>query len=276
MNPKILSEIIEKHDTADSLISLFFALIDMVTYIVILFTFGCEFNKKFFSHRQKLSLLLILDAVLRIINLYITTFVYSVLKEIIITSIVTLQFHLMILLLNQIFTDKNNESLLESLEIKYPFLTSVAFFMLAFILNFSKAISFFKYILAIFAILGYGYYIDIKIDLFLKNVEKKNPYFSGQRFTSNIPQFIIIYFLIYYVLKIFGLFIENKLYFSYMEMVCDIFKEVGKYLSFCLVISIYYLFNKYIKEEDYDFANSSNQGAVNITSISNKNDMYKI
>ena len=275
MNPKILSEIIEKHDTADSLISLFFALIDMVTYIVILFTFGCEFNKKFFSHRQKLSLLLILDAVLRIINLYITTFVYSVLKEIIITSIVTLQFHLMILLLNQIFTDKNNESLLESLEIKYPFLTSVAFYMFAFIYS-SKFISFFQYILAIFAILGYGYYVGVKIDLFLKNVEKKNPYFSGQRFTSNIPQFIIIYFLIYYVLKIFGLFIENKLYFSYMEMVCDIFKEVGKYLSFCLVISIYYLFNKYIKEEDYDFANSSNQGAVNITSISNKNDMYKI
>ena len=276
MNSKIISEIIEKHDTAEAFISLFFAIIDMLTYMVILFIFGCEFNKKFFSHRQKLSLLIILDAILRILNLYINSFVYSLIKEILITMIVTLQFYLIILLLNQIFTDKNNESLLESLEIKYPFLTSVAFFMLAFILNFSKAISFFKYILAIFAILGYGYYIDIKIDLFLKNVEKKNPYFSGQRFTSNIPQFIIIYFLIYYVLKIFGLFIENKLYFSYMEMVCDIFKEVGKYLSFCLVISIYYLFNKYIKEEDYDFANSSNQGAVNITSISNKNDMYKI
>ncbi len=276
MNSKILSEIIEKHDTADSLISLFFALIDMIIYIIILFIFGCEFNKKFFSHRQKLSLLLILDAVLRIINLYITTFIYSVLKEIIITLIVTLQFYLMILLLNQIFTDKNNESLLESLEIKYPFLTSVAFFFLSFILNFSKAISFFKYILAIIALLGYGYYIDIKVNLFLKNVEKKNPYFPGQRFTSNITQYIIIYFVIYYILKIFGLFIEDKLYFSYMEMACDVFKEVGKYLSFCLVISIYYLFNKYIKEEDYDFANSSNQGAVNITSISNKNDLYKI
>jgi len=276
MNSKILSEIIEKHDTADSLISLFFALIDMIIYIIILFIFGCEFNKKFFSHRQKLSLLLILDAVLRIINLYITTFIYSVLKEIIITLIVTLQFYLMVLLLNQIFTDKNNESLLESLEIKYPFLTSVAFFFLSFILNFSKAISFFKYILAIIALLGYGYYIDIKVNLFLKNVEKKNPYFPGQRFTSNIPQYIIIYFVIYYILKIFGLFIENKLYFSYMEMACDVFKEVGKYLSFSLVISIYYLFNKYIKEEDYDFANSSNQGAVNITSISNKNDLYKI
>ena len=275
MNSKIISEIIEKHDTAEAFISLFFAIIDMLTYMVILFIFGCEFNKKFFSHRQKLSLLIILDAILRILNLYINSFVYSVIKEILITMIVTLQFYLIILLLNQIFTDKNNESLLESLEIKYPFLTSVAFYMFAFIYS-SKFISFFQYILAIFAILGYGYYVGVKVDLFLKNVEKKNPYFSGQNFTTNIPTFIVLYFVIYFVLRIFGLFIYNKLYFSYMEMICDIFKEVGKYLSFSLVITVYYLFNKYIKEEDYDSANSSNQGAVNITSISNKNDMYKI
>ena len=275
MNSEIISEIIEKHETADSFVSLFFALIDMIIYIVILFIFGCEFNKKFFSHRQKLSLLLILDVVLRIINLYINTFIYSLLKELFINLIVTLQFYLMILLLNQIFTDKNNENLLESLEIKDPFLTSVAFFMLAFILNISKIISFIKYIFAIIAILGYGYYISIKIDLFLINVEKKNPYYYGQIFASNMPQFIIIYFILYYIFKILILFIKNKLYISYMEMASDIFKEVGKYLSFCLVITTYYLFNKYIKEEDYHFANSSNQGDDNISSINIKNDMNK-
>ena len=181
----------------------------------------------------------------------------------------------MILLLNQIFTDKNNENLLESLEIKDPFLTSVAFFMLAFILNISKIISFIKYIFAIIAILGYGYYISIKIDLFLINVDKKNPYYYGQIFASNMPQFIIIYFILYYIFKILILFIKNKLYISYMEMASDIFKEVGKYLSFCLVITTYYLFNKYIKEEDYHFANSSNQGDDNISSINIKNDMNK-
>ena len=234
MNSEILSEIIEKHEKADSFISLFFALIDLIIYIVIIFIFGCEFNKKFFSHRQKLSLLLILDVVLRIINFYINTFIYSLLKELLINMIVTLQFYLMINLLNQIFTDKNNESLLESLEIKYPILTSFAFFIFAFILNLSKAISFFKYILAIIGILGYGYYIGIKIDLFLINVEKKNPYYSGKNFTSNISQFILIYFIVYYVLKILGLFIDNKLYFSYIEMVCDIFKESIISLTFLI------------------------------------------
>ena len=65
--------------------------------------------------------------------------------------------------------------------------------MLTLIFNFSKIISFFKYILDIFAILGYGYYIEIKIDLFLINVEKKNPYYTGKIFTKNISQFIIIF-----------------------------------------------------------------------------------
>ena len=59
MNSEILSEIIERHETADSFISLFFTLIDIIIYIVILFIFGCEFNKKIFLYSQKHSLLLI-------------------------------------------------------------------------------------------------------------------------------------------------------------------------------------------------------------------------
>ena len=53
----------------------------------------------------------------------------------------------------------------------------------------------------------------------------------------------------------------------------DIFKEVGKYLSFAFIIAIYYLYNKYIKEEDYDRANSNIQNVVNISSVSNRSGM---
>ena len=50
-----------------------------------------------------------------------------------------------------------------------------------------------------------------------------------------------------------------------MEMACDIFKEVGKYLSFNLVISTFYLHNKYVKDEDFGFeSDSQNQSKVNI------------
>ena len=53
----------------------------------------------------------------------------------------------------------------------------------------------------------------------------------------------------------------------------DIFKEVGKYLSFAFIIAIYYLYNKYIKEEDYDKSNSNIQNVVNISSVSNRSGM---
>lgn len=273
MNQQILDEIVDKHDTAEAFIALFFAGFDGLTYCIILCIFGCDFNKKFLSHRQKLSLLIILDAIFRIINLYITSFKYSLINEIFFTLFATGQFYVILILLNQIFTDKNNESLLDSLAIKFPFLTSIAFFIFTFTLNISKIISIFQYIGAIIAILAYVYYVGGKIELFLNNVEKKCPSFLGHNFAHNLPVFIGIYLIIYYIMKLLGLFITNLLYISYLEMFGDIFKEVGKYLVFCLVISIYYLFNKYIKEEDYTTANDSNQGSVNISSVGSSNNI---
>ena len=49
------------------------------------------------------------------------------------------------------------------------------------------------------------------------------------------------------------LIIEHPLYLSYTEVASDnVFKELAKYLSYCEVISIYYLFNKYLNEENYN------------------------
>ena len=272
MNDRIYKEIVQKHDTAESFLSLFFAVIDAIIYLLMLYIFGCELKKKFFAHRQKLSLLIILDALIRIIKIYIISFIYSLTKEILITFFVTLQFYLIISLLNEIFTDKNMESLLESLEIKQIYLTSVFFFIFAIVINDAK-VSLVQYILAIIALLGYGYYLGSKILIFLNIVAKKNPNYIGSRFIGTVSSYIVVYLIIFYVFKIFRVFIENPLYCSYIEMGSDIFKEVGKYLSFAFIIAIYYLYNKYIKEEDYDKANSNIQNVVNISSVSNRSGM---
>ena len=39
-------------------------------------------------------------------------------------------------------------------------------------------------------------------------------------------------------------------------MLCKLFKEVGKYLIFILLIIIYHIFNKYIIENDYMSVNN--------------------
>ena len=264
---KIVEEISQKHELADIFISLFFASLDILLYLVIICMFGCDFTAKFFTHRRKLSLLIILDACIRIINLYITSFIYSLNREIFFTAFSTFQFFLILTILNQIFQD-NNISELETAEIKLPFLTSIFFFIFAITLNNSKLVSLIQYTLAIIAILAYTYYIKGNIYTFLSSIRKKKENFEAKNFIYNLPLFIMLYFIIYYFLKIVALLIENKLYCSYMEMACDLFKEVGKYLCFSMVITIYYLYNKYIKREDYEYDSDVNQGSVKIISIS--------
>jgi hypothetical protein len=87
--------------------------------------------------------------------------------------------------------------------------------------------------------------------MFLDGIGKRNPAFNSHNFTLKLPHFILLYFFIHYILKISSLFINDSLYLSYIQMGCDIFKEVAKYLVFGLMICIYYVFSKYINEDDY-------------------------
>ena len=268
MSERIIKEIIKKHDTADIFISLFFASFDLVLYLTILFLFGCYFNN-IFSRKQILSLLIIIDGAYRIINLYFNSFVYAISREIVYTCIATSQFFLMLFLLNQIFSDKNFDNSLGTIEIKFPISSSIVFFLFAITLNSLKIISLVQYGLAIITILLYSYYIGNKIELFLAKMDKISTLYEGRNIIYNLPLFIAIYFIIFYILKILGLLVENKLYCSYMELTCDIFKEVGKYLTFSFVISIYYLFNKYIKEDNLDYSTETTQNSVTISNSYN-------
>ena len=85
-------------------------------------------------------------------------------------------------------------------------------------------------------------------------------------FGEEIPYYFAKIIALYIIILTFWrllFLLENKLYLSYMEISCDIFKEFGKYLSvFIWPISLYYLFSKYIKEDDYDLSKDSNQKTV--------------
>ena len=258
MNSIIEEEIMMNHNQADAFISLFFAGLDAVTYIVILTLFGCEL-KGCSSPKQKLSLFLILDGILRIINMYIDAYSKTFVQETVFSLIVTLQFYLTMSILEQIFLDKCNETILESeLQIRNKTLFSFLFFCLVFsfkgLMTSYGLISCLQYICILVSITIFYKYIRNKIDLFLSNINKKNNQFHGQNFINNLPFFILIYFMINYILQLCSLMIENKLYESYMVMVCTVFREVGKYLVILLLIAVYHSFNKYIKEYDFGFS----------------------
>jgi len=254
MNSDIYEEIMQNHNQAEAFISLFFAGLDVITYIVILTLFGFEF-KSLVSPKQRLTMFLLLDGILRIINMYTDSYMQSFVREMVLSLIVTLQFYLSISMLEQIFTDKSNESfLVNELQIKNKYLFSIIFFCLVFSLKglmTSNFLSSIQYICILILISVFYKYIANKIDLFLTNISKKNNQFQGRNFINNLPFFVFLYFTIFYILQLCGLMIDNKLYESYMTMICTIFKEVGKYLNILLLIAIYHSFNKYIKENEF-------------------------
>lgn len=92
MSDTILEDIIQVHESAEAFISLFLTGLDGLTYLLILCLFGCDCNKQFYSNRKKLTLLIILDIFFRITHLYINSFIYSLIKELLITSFATTQF----------------------------------------------------------------------------------------------------------------------------------------------------------------------------------------
>ena len=264
---KILKEIEEKHNAGDFYAGLFFMLIDFIFYLIILYLFGFDCTKKCFSHRQKLSLLFLLDTIFRLCQLlFFASFIYSLTDEIVSTIFASFQFYVILILLNHILLNKKTQNLLENPEIKYPFLATILFFCFSFTSKISKFISLIQYTTAIIACLIYAYYVWGKLQIFLTNIERKH-LISIKHIIHFLLLFIVLYFMIYYFLKVIILTIQYPLYLSYAEVASDIFKEVGKYLSYCLVISIYYLFNKYINEEKYDYSKNLDEGNIKIYSV---------
>ena len=263
---KILKEIEQKHSAADYYAAIFYMLIDVIFYLIILYLFGFDCTKKCFSYRQKLSLLFILDTIYRIYQLIFASFIYSLTKEIVSTILASFQFYVILILLNHILLNKKSHNLLENPEIKYPFLTTILFFCFSFTSKISKLISLIQYTTGIIACLIYAYYVWGKLQIFSKNIKRKK-LISTKYLIRFLLLFIVLYFMIYYFLKIIILIIENPLYLSYAEVASDVFKELAKYLSYCVVISIYYLFNKYLNEENYDYSINSDEGEVKIYSV---------
>ena len=257
MESVIDEEIIDNHNKAGAFISLFFLGLDAIIYIITFTLFSCEL-KNLSAPKQKIYLFIILDGLLRLINIYVDAFRKSFIQETTFTLISTIQFHLALSLLDQIFTDQRNDSYMASeLQIRNINLFSFLFFCLVFsfkgILVSFGLISSIQYI-CIFITLSIFYkYINNKIDIYLTNIQKNNNQFTNKNFIINLPFFIYIYLVINYILRLFGLVSENKLYESYMAMICTIFKEVGKYLVILLMISLYNTFNKYVRINEHTY-----------------------
>ena len=271
----INEEISQKHNEANAFISLFFAGSDAIIYIVLLFLFGWEI-KNSDSPKQKLSFLIILDAFLRIINVFNDLYSKSFLKELFFSSLASVQFYTIIIFINQVFAEKNHEYNLEiNSEMGNAKLLTGIFFPLIFsfkaVMSSYKFFSIIQYSLIILAAYGISNYVKKRMENFFFIIAEKNGQFSNLSYTTSFPSFISMYIMINYFIEIIGLLISNSLYAVYIDMICMIFKESVKYLVIIALIIIYYYFNKYSSYQDLDPKNLSK----NEVSESTKVNIYK-
>jgi hypothetical protein len=257
MESLIDEEIMDNHNKADAFISLFFLGLDAIAYIVSFTIFSCDF-KSLDSPNQKIYLFILLDGLSRLICIFTDAYRKTFVQETTFTLISSMQFHLSISMLEQIFTDQRNDSYMANeLQIRNKNLFSFLFFCLVFsfkgILPSHGLLSSIQFICIFISISIFYKYMNNKIELYLTNVQKNNSQFTGRNFINNLPFFIFIYLGINYILQLFQLMLDNKLYESYMTMIFIIFKEVGKYLVVLLMIMIFNTFNKYVKTNEHSY-----------------------
>ena len=213
---------------------------------------------------------------MRIINVFTDLYSKSFFKELLFSSLASIQFYTIIIFINQIFTEKNHEYNLEiNSEMGNAKLLTGIFFPLIFsfkaVMSSYEFFSIIQYSLIILAAYGISNYVKKRMENFFFIIAEKNGQFSNLSYTTSFPSFISMYIMINYFIEIIGLLISNSLYAVYIDMICMIFKESVKYLVIIALIIIYYYFNKYSSYQDLDSKNLSK----NEVSESTKVNIYK-
>lgn len=225
-----------------------FSILDIFIMIIFFYFFGINLTNIL---KIKWIILILLDIILRLINiLFIIIFNLLLLKEIIISIIAAYQFVLLILFLNDFFSNKHINIEAKNIKIENKFLSFFVIF--GFIIEYDSYYSYF-----IKVIYGATYIINIIFLLLLyKNIsenfnklllslhreqtkKKSNNNYMTIQIINRLSYISLISLIIYYILKIIKLFSENTLFYYYMNIIP---KEIGKYLIFICLVIIYYFF----------------------------------
>ena len=268
MNNLLLDEIKKNHNVAEQYICLFLVIYDSITLIAIIIFFGFE-RRNIESLQHKLFAILFLDIIKEGLNIFTDAYIIYLLQETVFTLLSAFQFYFYIQIFEKIFSED-----------LYRYLYSFIYFLIIFDLRAAfpdqKLFCQIQYILAMFLIYFLYKRISTKLDTFVNNILKINIYYQGKIFVYNLPFFIFVYLIIFYVFKLIELLIESELYKSYFIMICLVFKEVSKYLIIAHLIVILYAYNKYIENSGEAYIIEQNKNANNKTKNNEFKDEEKI
>ena len=248
---------INSYEKSDIIISIILGIID-ITFIILFSLYLKSENKKVNHLKQKLLKVFLIDFISRL--LYTKKYSsWTIYKELFFSLMNCIQFYLIISFLSSALVKSKRFSHMQI------FFLSIIFFIITFSyerFSFSKPKTFFQMSLNKLILIlqstwilysiyktyeefkNYIYEIANSIKCSEKELSKVYLFILGS------PQSCLILFTLYYVLKIFFIFINNPVYIIYSKIVLNILKEAVKYFAFFVCQGIIYQYYTYKLEED--------------------------
>ena len=242
-------EDLEKYEMIDIATSYIFSFINI---IILIFSISNLKSKKNNINllKNKYFSFFVIDVIIRI--LYITTYYHSniFLKEIFFSFMPTSQFFLIISFLEQILNYEELLYLSNSLKKANSIELCILFFLFnfsydKFSFSFSKHISFLQSIVNLGCIYKLYEYLNEIVIIIIDGINSKNSQgFNPYYFIKNLPLSCLFFYIVFHILKILIIFVNNTLYLIYMKIILIILKETSKYFIILILGAILFLIDR--------------------------------
>jgi hypothetical protein len=249
MDAYVNEDDIDSFEKGDILLTIIFIILDiLILFIFFILLKSKDENIKLLKLRM--FTLFSIDIIVRI--LIIKTYYHpnDFFKEVFFSVMPACQFHLILSFLNQLLNDNQSKNENNSTEKVNSYELSILFFLYTFSYDkfsysFSKHLCFLQSFINLGLIFKlYEYLKNILLEI-IENIEHKD----YQRktiylFIKNLPYSSLAFFIIFYLLKIFSIFVENSLYLIYIRIILIIVKETSKYFVFFILGAILFVSDK--------------------------------
>ena len=130
-----MGQIIDIHindNKSDLIVSSFFLVVNFIIHFILIYFYGINLK---ITLNLKLLLIIFFDFLLRLINILFISSIYILLKEVVLSLLVTCEFFLILSFLKQLLSDKRIKIDTSYLTIENNYLSSFVFFGFTFVYN---------------------------------------------------------------------------------------------------------------------------------------------
>ncbi len=249
MDAYVNEDDIDSFETGDIILTIIFIILDFLI-LLIFFILLKSMDENIKLLKLKLFSIVSIDIITRILIIKTYYIPNDLFKEVFFSVMPACQFHLILSFLNQLLNDYQSKNKNNSTEKVSSYELSILFFLFTFSYDkfsysFSKHLCFLQCFINLGLIIKlYEYLKSIVLEI-IENIENKD----YQRkmiylFIKNLPLSSLEFFIIFYLLKIFSIFVENSSYLIYIRIIIIIVKETSKYFAFFIIGAILFVSDK--------------------------------